>query len=65
MNKVYVFIISIYHYILRRQHLREYELAKINFDIVEISEVRRKGEGCSTLNSSGHNLYYIGGQHLP
>ena len=42
----------------------EDELAKINFDIVEISEVRRKGEGCCTLNGSGHNLYYIGGQHL-
>ena len=43
----------------------EHELATINVDIVEISEVRRKGEGCCTLNSSGHNLYYIGGQHLP
>ena len=37
------------------------ELATINFDNVEISEVRRKGEGGSTLTSSGHNLYYIGG----
>ena len=37
------------------------ELVTINVDIVEISEVRRKGEGCSNLTSSGHNLYYIGG----
>ena len=28
------------------------ELATIKVDIVEISEVRRKGEGCSTLTSS-------------
>ena len=32
------------------------ELAKIKFDIIEISEARRKGEGCSTLNSSGQHL---------
>ena len=37
------------------------ELATINVDIVEISEVRRRGEGCCTLTSSGHNLYHIGG----
>ncbi|XP_068738543.1 craniofacial development protein 2-like [Montipora capricornis] len=37
------------------------ELAKINFDVVGISEVQRKGEGCISLANSGHNLYHIGG----
>ena len=39
----------------------EDELERINFDIFEISEARIKGEGCITLNNSGHNLYYKGG----
>ena len=39
----------------------EDELAKINFDVIGISEVRRKGEGCLSLANSGHNLYYICG----
>ena len=39
----------------------EEELARIKFDIVGISEARIKGEGCITLNNSGHNLYYRGG----
>lgn len=37
------------------------ELVKINFDVVGISEVWRKGEGCIFLVNSGYNLYYIGG----
>ncbi|KAK4324387.1 hypothetical protein Pmani_004947 [Petrolisthes manimaculis] len=39
----------------------EEELKKINFDIIGISEARRKGEGCLTLTNSGHCLYYKGG----
>ena len=34
---------------------------RINFDIVGICETRRKGEGCLTLNKSGHQFYYKGG----
>lgn len=39
----------------------EAELNKIKFDIIGLCETRRKGEGCMTLNHSGHNLYYKGG----
>ena len=39
----------------------EDEVAKIKFDIIGISETRRKGEGCITLNTSGHTFYYEGG----
>ena len=38
----------------------ESELSKINFDIIGLSETRRKGEGCITLNNSGHRLFYRG-----
>ena len=34
---------------------------RINFDIVGICETGRKGEGCLTLNKSGHQFYYKGG----
>ena len=36
----------------------EDEIAKIKFDIIGIRETRRKGEGCPTLNTSGHTFYY-------
>ena len=39
----------------------EDEIARIKFDNIGISETRRKGEGCLTLNTSGHTLYYKGG----
>ena len=39
----------------------EDEIARIKFDIIGISETRRKGEGCLTLNTSGHTFYYKGG----
>ena len=39
----------------------EDEIARIKFDIIGISETRRKGEGCLTLNTSGHTFYYNGG----
>ena len=39
----------------------EDELTKINFDIIGISETRRKEEGCLTLNNTGHRFYYKGG----
>ena len=44
-----------------RLHELEDELDRINFDIVGICETRRKGEGCLTLNKSGHQFYYKGG----
>ena len=39
----------------------EEEIARIKFDIIGISETRRKGEGCLTFNTSGHTFYYKGG----
>ena len=39
----------------------EDEIARIKFDIIGISETRRKGEGCLTLNTSGHTFYYKDG----
>ena len=39
----------------------EDEIARIKFDIIGISETRRKGEGCLTLNTSCHTFYYKGG----
>ena len=44
-----------------RLHELEDELDRINFDIVGICETGRKGEGCLTLNKSGHQFYYKGG----
>ena len=44
-----------------RLHELEDELDRINFDIVGICETRRTGEGCLTLNKSGHQFYYKGG----
>ena len=39
----------------------EDKIAKIKLDIIGISETRRKGEGCLTLNTSGHTFYKKGG----
>ena len=39
----------------------EEEIARIKFDIIGITETRRKGEGCLTFNTSGHTFYYKGG----
>jgi exonuclease III len=39
----------------------ENELERIKFEIIGISETRRKGEGCLTLSNSGHQFYYKGG----
>lgn len=39
----------------------EDELDRIKFDIIGVSETRRKGEGRLTLNNSGHHFYYKGG----
>ena len=39
----------------------EHELSRIKFDVIGICETRIKGEGCTTLSNSGHNLYYKGG----
>ena len=44
-----------------RLHELEDELDRINFNIVGICETRRKGQGCLTLNNSGHQFYYKGG----
>ena len=44
-----------------RVTLFEDEIANIKFDIIGISETRRKGEGCLTHNKSGHTFYYKGG----
>ena len=39
----------------------EDEIARIKFDIIGISDTRRKGECCHTVNTSGHTFYYKGG----
>ena len=44
-----------------RLHELEDKLDRINFDIVGVCEIRGKGEGCLTLNKSGHQFYYKGG----
>ena len=36
-------------------------IARIKFDIIGISETRRNGEDCLTLNTSGYTFYYKGG----
>ena len=44
-----------------RLHELEDELDRINFDLLGICETRRQGEGSLTLNKSGHQFYYKGG----
>ena len=44
-----------------RVTLFEDDIARIKFDVIGISETRRKGEGCLALNTNGHTFYYKGG----
>ena len=38
----------------------EEEILRINWNIIDLSEVRRKGKGSIILNNTGHTVYYSG-----
>ena len=38
----------------------EEEISRIKWNIIGLSEVRRKGKGSIILNNTGHTLYYSG-----
>ena len=38
----------------------EEEISRIKWNIIGLSEVRRKGKGSITLNNTGHTVYYSG-----
>ena len=36
------------------------EISRINWNIIGLNEIRRKGKGSIILNNTGHTLYYSG-----